>query len=256
MQKTSTDSQIWVPKLPQKVNLSHGAILTEAGVTKDVFEAFFAKKETSSYAGYKWEMVDNKVYIYDMADTPHEGASGAFDLVFIEESIRGGWVNDIIPLKGATLRNPDPYKSDWQPDSSILPSLRGGPLGSHDKLRRYPTMVLEVASSETEDHVISKAKSYLGPNTSVQIVLVLLIRPTNIGADRLEVRKFERGRPLTNPWSCSFADPVCIRAGDPAFQLQLPVDLLFDTAPLPSALAGSSHVELDLFRWKQVYQRP
>ena len=34
--------------------------------------------------------VDNNVYIYDLADTPHEGASSAFDLVLIEESNRGG----------------------------------------------------------------------------------------------------------------------------------------------------------------------
>jgi hypothetical protein len=256
VQKTSTESQIWVPKLPKKFDLSQGAILTEAGITKDAFEAFFAKQETSSYAGYKWEMVDNKVYIYDMADTPHERASGAFNLVFIEESIQGGRVDDIIPLQSAALTNPDPNMSDWQPDSSILPSLRAGPLGSHDKLLRYPTLVLEVASSEDDGHVISKAKSYLGPNTSVQIVLVLLLRPKKKGADRLEVRKFERGQPLTNPWSCSFGDPVCIRAGDPAFQLQLSVDLLFDNAPLPTALVGGSHVELDLFRWKQVYLRP
>ncbi len=63
MQKKSTESQIWVPKLPKKFDLSHGAILTEAGVTKDAYEAFFAKQETSSYAGYKWDIMDNKVYI-------------------------------------------------------------------------------------------------------------------------------------------------------------------------------------------------
>ena len=115
-------------------------------------------------------------------------------------------------------------------------------------------MVLEVALSETTDHVVSKAKTYLGPNTSVQIVLVLLIRPSEVGAAQLEVRKFERGQ-TANPWSCSFADPACLRAGDPAFQLQLLVGPLFDNAPLPASLVGSSHVELDLVRWKQVYQR-
>ena len=64
--------------------------LTKAGVAKDAYEGFFAKNETSSYLGYKWKMVDNNVYIYDLADTPHEGASSAFDLVLIEESNRGG----------------------------------------------------------------------------------------------------------------------------------------------------------------------
>ena len=224
MRIQKTGCHVWVPILPEKVDFTNGAILTEVGVTKDAFQAFFSRIETSSYEGFKWELVDNKVFIYDMADTRHEVETGAFVVVFVGEAIRGRWVDDIIPLGSAQLRNPEPNQSDWQPDSSILPIRRLGPIGSHDKLCRYPTMVLEVASSETTDHVVSKAKTYLGPNTSVQIVLVLLIRPSEVGAVQLEVRKFERGQ-TANPWSCSFADPACLRAGDPAFQLQLPVAL-------------------------------
>ncbi len=47
-------------------------------------------------------------------------------------------------------------------------------------------MVLEVASSESDEHVFSIAHKYLGPRTAIQIVFVLLFRPKLIGANRLE----------------------------------------------------------------------
>jgi hypothetical protein len=43
----------------------------------------------------------------------------------------------------------------------------------------------------------------------------------------------------------------CTVAGDPSFQLRLPVRLLFDDAPIPPALVGVENVLLDLFAWKQ-----
>ena len=130
-------------------------------------------------------------------------------------------------------------------------------MGSADKLHPYPTLVVEIASSETDEHVISKAHKYLGLNTAVEIVVVFLIRPTDPDADRLKVLKFVRGQ--QNPcWECSFADPVCMAAGISgmaAYMLKLPVTSLFDSAAgqLPPALLGQTNVELDLFHWKQEY---
>ena len=108
-------------------------------------------------------------------------------------------------------------------------------MGSTDCTALNPTMVLEVASFETDNHVKAEAAiEYLGPNTSVQIVRVLLIRPKEQGADRLKGLKYERGQSV-NPCSgeCSFADPQWIRAGDPAFRLLLPVNLLFEQCAYP-----------------------
>jgi hypothetical protein len=98
---------------------------------------------------------------------------------------------------------------------------------------------------------LKKLASILAPSLQF-IVLVLLVRPDLNGADRLQALKFERGQ--QNPcWQCSFADPVCSQAGNASFVLPLPVSLLFENAPTPAALAGKSHVELDLFAWKSFF---
>jgi Uma2 family endonuclease len=255
VKKQRTAAQAWAPTVPKGINLSQGALATEYGVHKSTFESFFARLEQSSYLGYKWELINNTVFIYERVESLHELATGAFDSAFRDLASEGGWKSDIHSTRSMELINPDqPQDSNWQPDSSFLPKNRRSPVGSHDKLHPYPTLIVEIAVSETNDHVISQAHKYLGPNTAVEIVLVLLIRPKDPTAvDRLKVLKFERGR--RNPcWECSFADPACMSPGDPAFRLKLPVKLLFDSAArMPPALIGRSNVELDLFRWKQEY---
>ena len=251
MQRAETP--LWTPTLPKLVDLTDGPLVLERGVEKSAFESFFSDTDTSSYYGYKLELLDNNVCIYDMVDMPHEKAIHAFDCVLISEAIRGNWLDNLRFGGSGRLKNPSQKDSDWQPDGSYFPDRRLGPVGSTDGTTRYPTMVLEVASSETDNHVKAKAIEYLGPNTSIQIVLVLLIRPNAQGADRLKALKYERGHSVNPCWECSFADPQCIRAGDPAFRLPLPINLLFDNAPTPAALAGKSNVELDLFLWKDKY---
>jgi hypothetical protein len=253
---TKAETQlVWSPTVPNVVDLSKGALVTDYGVEKSAYEAFFSKIESSSYCGYKWELVDNRVFIYDMVDMPHEKAAGAFDGVMVEEALLGGWRDQLHSGGSGQLKNPDPKDSNWQPDCSYFPDQRQGPMGSNDESTPYPTMVLEVATSEDDDHVIAKAHKYLTQNTTIQIVLVLLIRPKKNGPDRLKVLQFERGR--QNPcWQCSFADPLCTRAGSPSFILQLPVNLMFDNAPIPVALAGKLNLELDLFLWKKKLSWP
>jgi hypothetical protein len=52
---------------------------------------------------------------------------------------------------------------------------------------------VEVAASETNDHVIAKANKYLGPNTAIEIDVVFLIRPKDpVPAYCLMVLKFGR----------------------------------------------------------------
>jgi hypothetical protein len=245
---------LWAPTIPKVVDLSKGALVTDRGVKKQDFEAFFSNIESSSYLGYKWELADNEVCIFDMASGPHEKSAGTFDSFLADEARRGNWEMNIIFYRSVELINPAPNDSNWQADSSFVPVGRLGPMGSADCTTPYPAMVLEVASSETEPHVKARAAAYLAntPSTGVQIVIVLLLRPKKYGADRLKILKYERGR--QNPcWECAFADPACTRAGDPAFTLPLPVRLLFDNAPIPAALVGKTNVELDLFLWKELY---
>jgi hypothetical protein len=246
-------TQAWVPFVPKVIDLSQGPLVTDSGITKQQYEAFFSQIESASYCGFKWELAENEVRIYDMADVPHESASRAFENVFLKEAMRGGWDDSIKFTGGAKLFNPDPTNSNWEPDCSYLPVGRKGPKGSFDESIPYPTMILEVAASENDYHVKRKAVQYFAPNTAIQIVLVLLIRPELQGADRLQVLMYQRGQKNNPCWECAFDDPLCTQAGDSNFRLQLPVRLLFDQANIPSALAGQNYVELDLFKWKQVY---
>lgn len=194
------------------------------GVEKSFFEDFFSKIDSSSYCGYKWDLVDNNVVIYDMVDMPHEKAASAFEFVITSEALLGGWDDYLQFGRSGKFKNPAPKDSNWQPDNSYFPAQRQGPIGSYDESDRFPTMVWEVALSESDD---PKAHKYLGPGTTIQIVFVFLVRPNFIGADRLQVLKFERGK--QNPcWQRSFAEAVCLQAGDPAFMLPIPVGLLFD----------------------------
>jgi hypothetical protein len=116
-------------------------------------------------------------------------------------------MGDIHNTRSSALINPDlRLDSDWQPDGSFRPVNRRSRVGSRDKLQSYPTLVSEIASCESDEHVISKGHKYIGPNSAIEIVVVFLIRPTNAGADRLIVYKFERGQ-QTPCWEYSFADP-------------------------------------------------
>ena len=144
-----TGNQIWTPKLPQKVYLSHDLVLTDVGVTSETFKAFFAQEKTSSYKGFKWEMIDNNVYIYDTVDSPHELAIGTVDHTHLNVANHGGWgrLRRDSLLRSSRLANPGSNKSDWETDSSYLPVLSTGPVGSSDKHLPYPTLVLEVAKS-------------------------------------------------------------------------------------------------------------
>jgi hypothetical protein len=243
---TKAKTKVWAPKVPKVVDLSKGAQVTEHGLDKSTFEAFFSKIDSTSYGGYKWELVNNSVYIFDIVNMPHERASRALERAIGKEPL----LDDLFSCGSGLLKNPDPRSSNWQPDCAYLPNFRQGSKGSYDESTTYPTLVLEVATTESDDHVFAKARNYLGPNTAIQIVVVLLVRPEYNGADRLQVLKFERGQ--QNPcWQCNFADPLCTVAGDPSFRLPLPVGLLFDNGPLPVALIGKSNVDLDLFVWKR-----
>ena len=256
-QMNETQSLLWVPKIQEVVNLSNGAFVAERGVEKSSFEAFFSKEEASSYCDYKWELVNNNVVIFNFANSPHHKAARAFDSLVFLETIRGGWEFDLMCYGSTKFVNPDPKYSNWEPASSFVPRQRQGIMGSNDQLVPYPTMVLEIASSETERHAIDKARMFLGSKTEIQIVIVLLIRPKENGADCLQALKFERGPGQNSPcWKRSFADPVCSGPGDPMFRLPLPVKLLFDRSPVPAALAGNlkTNVELDLFLWKKYLQ--
>ena len=87
----------------------------------------------------------------------------------------------------------------------------------------------------------------LAPDTTIQIVVVIVIRSDRPGPDSLELFKLQRDR-LDQHFE--LGNPNCTVPGDPSFELHLPVRLLFDDAPIPPALAGCGNIVMDLFSWK------
>jgi Uma2 family endonuclease len=224
--------------------------LTEHGVTRDQFEDFFGKLEAHSYEGFKWEWRKGEVLIYEVVGMPHEAAAHNFNFQFCTASMAEGYGRALRMIGSTRLRNPDPNESNWEPDCSYAPVARNGPFGDLEHLTPYPTMVVEVASSETDNHVLKKGRAYLSWGTTIQIVVIILIRPDLEGADTLQVWKFQRDR---TDQHFRLGDPNCIAMGDPNFQLRLPVRLLFDDAPIPPALVGVENVLFDLFSFKREF---
>ena len=133
--------------------------------------------------------------MHDMANTPHESGCGAFDYVLLREAIRSGWEENVKLTQSVELFISDLNGSNLQPGFSFLSIGRRSAKGRVDKMIPYPMMVIEVASSETDNHVKRKAVKYLWPDTSIQVVLVLLIHPEQVGADRREMLMYQRGQP-------------------------------------------------------------
>ena len=95
-----------------------------------------------------------------------------------------------------------------------------------------------------------EGQAFLSHGTSIQIVIIILIRPEIEGAGSLQIWKLQRdGLDM----HLELGNPNCTVADDPGFQLRLPVRLLFDDAPIPPALVGVENVLLDLFAWKRRY---
>ena len=109
-------------------------------------------------------------------------------------------------------------------------------------------MVVEVASSEPTEHVLKKGRAFLCRETTIQIVIIILIRPDL--ADSLQLWKIQRD---CTDLHFRLGDPNCIAMGDPNFQLRLPVRLLFDDAPIPPAIVGVENMVFDLFSFKREF---
>ena len=220
---------------------------TEDGISKEEFEEFFSNLELHSYKGYKWEWKMGAVIIYELVGFHHERAARTLDREMGALSLDGGWDRALLEMGSTRLLNPDPHSSNWEADCSYVPNGRNGPFGDLQGLTQYPTLVVEIAVSEPKQHALDKAWALLAPDTTIQIVVVIVIRSDRPGPDSLELFKLQRDR-LDQHFE--LGNPNCTVPGDPSFELRLPVRLLFDDAPIPPALAGCENIVMDLFSWK------
>ena len=92
------------------------------------------------------------------------------------------------------LTNPDPEESNWEADCAYLSRGRDGPLGDVENSMPYPSMVVEVASSESTEHVLNKGWALLSYSTTIQIVVIILIRLHIGGTQSLQLWKLQRDR--------------------------------------------------------------
>jgi hypothetical protein len=238
----------WCPLVPKvKVELPYS---TESGISKEQFEDFFGKLERQRYEGFYWEWSNGTVTMYEYASTKHGFAARSFDIELGFSAFTGGWERSLTFLGTGRLKNPNQYESNWEPDGAYKVKGRNGPVGHVDYPTPYPTVVLEVACLEPTIHVMNKGRALLSPDTTIQIVIIILIRPEIQGKGSLQLWKLQRDGLDVH---FELGNPNCTVEGDPDFQLRLPVRLLFDDAPIPPALVGVENVLLDLFAWKRRY---
>jgi len=129
----------------------------------------------------------------------------------------------------------------------------------------WPTLVVEVAYSESLPHAQNKALTFwLGANTTVQDVLVFKIfNQYANGTRRLRVQLFSRGAAANPVHDIDFGTggttdnaavpvPPCNALGIAAYQIPLSIARLFNGVAIPATLAGIAAINLDLFWVQQI----
>lgn len=139
-----------------------------------------------------------------------------------------------------------------QPDASWKPTAVAAGL---------PTVVLEVASSQTLQYVRATAQAYLAAGVRLVVIIKLhplVVRPGGLGNARPLLCELWQSGALANPvFTVQFGDvledggvpnPLCAAAAMPVFGLQLPAAEVFHGAAVPVGVGAN--IIVDLFEIK------
>ncbi|CAG8510523.1 15775_t:CDS:2 [Dentiscutata erythropus] len=121
-----------------------------------------------------WEWVDRKVYVYDLPLGPHCTCSCAI----IREIILKDPEKTMVMYGSVSTRADGMGK---EADGSVIP--RGKPYVNSNGVRHkpWPNLIIEVASLETEEHLLNVVKNYwLYPNRAHDVIAIKLIRSDTI----------------------------------------------------------------------------
>ncbi|CAG8518738.1 1483_t:CDS:2 [Acaulospora morrowiae] len=148
------------------------------GVTLDEYER---RSDKFNVRGY-WEWVDYKVIIYELPSKPHETLIGAIISEIVEKCLPVKRTDASIGNLGAIRTRAD--NSGKEADACFRPSKPRvrPPNGCDEQDEPWPNLVVEVAHSESEEHVLEKVKDYwLGNLSRVHDAIVVKIGEAPLG---------------------------------------------------------------------------
>ncbi|CAB4438085.1 unnamed protein product [Rhizophagus irregularis] len=129
-----------------------------------------------------WEWKNNKVMIYELPSKPHETCIYAINKVISRACTAVDYTNSRILNLGATRTRAD--DSGKEADSCFRPMKARvpTPTGSDGESEPWPNVVVEVAYTESTDHILEKVKEFWLPDLSrVHDVIVVKIDPVPDG---------------------------------------------------------------------------
>jgi len=252
-------------------------ILIASGITLQSYDAWERKTLKKLHRSLDkkqfFYMADNgNVYFYEVPLDPHERT--AFEVMYrIREEWGAYGVADLAIRMGG-------YGSSvgWikEPDGCFTPNglvVGGGGILSCDAQNKpWPTLIIEVGYSETIQDLYDDAQLWLGPTTSVQIVLAFKIwRKREDNTVAMMAMRFERGKAIPQ-YSVSFGNAnldrrpkntlndwgvqcVGVGCGNVAcdansigmYQLYIPTALLFRNVASGIPVGLSANLSIDLY---------
>ena len=221
------------------------AVVAE-GVSREFFEDFLTAHEERM--GVRLEYCDSRIVIYEcpvsaihevIHDTMYKLINSALGVHAL--NFRGGGPSCRI---GGSSRQAD---ASLTPRSKPKPGV-GAADAADDQGLPYPNVVIEVAVSQKLEDVFSKARAWIGPDTTVQQAIVVKVGDALGGGARdLNAYSFIRG--AANPAQViDFSIPLHAVAGpgSPAMQLHVPLVGLFFQAVggIPAGMADPLNVDM------------
>ncbi|CAG8576869.1 10654_t:CDS:2 [Acaulospora morrowiae] len=185
MEATDEEKRWWFEGIRPYINSERLPLV----LARDVPFKEFAKKSENAKAGRFWDYDKGTVMIIELPSGDHESAIGEFSRHFLnhfnnvasQDDIRTWGAKDLYNLATGEYKDPDacfvPRRLLNLPNPVLNPCDNVG--------NPWPTIILEVASSETLDHVKNKVNNFwLIPNRCEDVIVIKLGNWNNKRRDR------------------------------------------------------------------------
>lgn len=261
---------------PDRKDTTSGRCVLLSGVSLDQFLKLIEREKLDQSKG-QLMFANGNIIIYELPTGQHHGGCFASILVQLGPHLGG------CAYGSEQLKSNIPAAWSKQPDGWITPNGKPRP-GHQNNLRSsytgaaWPNVIVEVGHSDTVNDILEDCGRWLGPNTTVQVVIAFKIYSVRIGANGgitfpIVAMRFRRAQPLIPDVLISFGNrrphpatmqsfanragwpamtgniavgaAACNAAGIPGYQLPLlSADLFFgDVAPAGAPVSYN----IDLF---------
>jgi len=257
-----------------------GRNIVYQGITLQDFERMLQKGEDRTRG--RLLFAEGSIILYEIPSRLHDDIASTINYLFQQHfraacavsfsptctSIAGGWSKEpdgcVIPL---TKPNPGP----------------ASPLRADNDGNAWPNVVIEIAASDTLTDVLNDAARWLGPHTSVQVLLSIMVWRVTIAhgvkSAQMVALRFRRVAPQVPDHIISFGSKhlhhatatsfnkvgwptvtgyiagvaVCNAAGMPNYQLPIPSADVYHGAILP--VNAPANYDIDLYEIKNALLR-